>query len=107
MPRPIGHTTAEGRKYVPPTSRYAMTPVIRYENKIAYPIYKKKNIRPSQFDKHYEISHEMEFRPDLVSNMFFGAPDFWWKIMELNGMKDILEFRAGRNIILPGSSLLM
>ena len=107
MPRGIGFTNAEGKKYVSATSRYATTPVIDYEGKFAYPIYRKKNLVFHPQDKHYEISKEMEYRPDLVSNQFFGVPDFWWRIMEMNHMVDILEFRAGRNIILPGSSLLM
>lgn len=107
MPRQSVKTAAEGRSYVPPSSRYFMTPVIFYEDRLTFPIYKRKQLSFNPTDQHFEITKEYEFRPDLVSNTFFGAPDFWWKIMEMNGMKDILEFRAGRNIILPGSSLLL
>lgn len=106
MPKEIGFTNAEGKKYVPATSRYAVTPVIEYEGKLAYPIYKKKQLIFHPEDKHYEITKDVEYRPDLVSNMFFGTPDFWWRIMEMNNMIDILEFRAGRNIIMPSSNLL-
>jgi len=106
MPKPIHYTKSEGRRYVPPTSRYATIPVIEYEGKLAYPIYRKKKLSFGSSDQHYEITKDMEYRPDLVSNAFFGAPDFWWKIMEMNRMQDILEFRAGRNIIIPGSNLL-
>lgn len=107
MPRSIEYTRAEGRKYVASTSRYSTTPVIEYEGKLAFPIYKKKKLLFGTTDKHYEITKDMEYRPDLVANLFFGAPDFWWRIMEMNHMADILEFRAGRNIIIPGSNLLM
>jgi hypothetical protein len=31
----------------------------------------------------------------------YGVSDFWWKIMEANGMKDVMEFKAGRTIVLP------
>lgn len=107
MPKPIEYTRSEGRTYVSSTSRYISSPIVLYEGKLTYPIYKKKKVRLSPKDQHYEITKDVEYRPDLVSNMFFGAPDFWWRIMELNGMKDILEFREGRNIVLPGSSLLV
>jgi hypothetical protein len=107
MPKPIEYTKSEGRKYVPVTSRYVSASIILYEGKLAFPIYKNKQVRLSPNDQHYEITQDMEYRPDKVSNMFFGAPDFWWRIMEANGMKDILEFREGKNIILPGSSLLI
>lgn len=106
MARLIEYTRTEGRKYVSPSSRYATTPVIKYEGKLTYPIYKKKKLGFAPTDQHYEITKDMEFRPDLVCYEFFGTPDFWWRIMEANRMKDILEFRAGRNIILPGSSLM-
>lgn len=106
MARSFEYTNQEGRKYVPPTSRYATLPVIKYEGKLAYPIYKRKKVSINHQDQHYEITKEDEYRPDLVSYKFFGAPDFWWKIMEANRMKDILEFRSGRNIVLPGSGLM-
>lgn len=107
MPKSIEYTGAEGRKYVSSTSRYATMPVIEYEGRLAYPIYKRKKLKFSSSDQHYEITKDMEYRPDLVSNLFFGVPDFWWRIMEMNHMFDILEFKSGRNIMLPGSSLLM
>lgn len=108
MPNPVKSTNMEGRKYVSPTSRYVNSVVIRYgpEGKLTYPIYKKKKLNIAPTDQHYEITKEVEYRPDIVSYRFFGAPDYWWRIMEINGMKDILEFRAGRNIILPGSNLM-
>ena len=106
MPREIVKTTAEGGSYVSPSSRYFLAPLIFYEDRLTYPIYRKKELSFNPTDQHYEITREFEYRPDLVSMNFFGAPDFWWKIMEMNGMKDILEFKAGRNIILPGGSLM-
>ena len=106
MAKHIEHTKAEGRSYVPPSSRYARLPIIKYDGKLTYPVYKKGKTGLSAKGQHYEISKDVEYRPDLVSYMFYGAPDFWWRIMELNKMKDILEFRAGRNIILPGGGLL-
>ncbi len=106
MPEPIRYDTNMDRNAnLLPTSRYASSPVVHYEGKVTYPIYRKPKISFAPNDQHYEITHEVEFRPDIVSYRMYGAPDFWWKIMEMNGMKDILEFRAGRNIILPGSGL--
>ena len=107
MPRSFTYTGQLGSKYVTPTSRYAHTPVISWEGKLTYPIYKKKKLSFHPQDQHYEITKAVEYRPDLVSNQFFGAPDFWWRIMEMNHMQDILEFREGRNIILPGSVLML
>ena len=46
-----------------------------------------------------------EYRPDLVSNRVYGTPDFWWRIMEANNIKDVFEFKAGLNLRIPGSVL--
>ncbi len=102
----IEYTGLKARDFVDAPSRYNKNYIIKYGDKIAYPIYRKSNVTFSKLDQYYEISKDMEYRPDLVSYNFFAAPDFWWKIMEMNGMKDILEFKAGRTIRLPGSSLL-
>jgi hypothetical protein len=48
------------------------------------------------------ISPSQEFRPDKVSQDMYGIPDFWWKIMEVNKIKDVFDFRAGLSIRLPG-----
>jgi hypothetical protein len=106
MPGAIKYTGAEGMAYTLPSSRYAMTPVVIYEGKATYPVYRKKKVTFTPTDRHYEITKETEYRPDKVSHRFYGTPDYWWKVMEMNGMKDILEFRAGKNIILPGGSLM-
>lgn len=105
MPNPVTRTFTEGAG-VSPASRYASAALIYYEGKLTFPIYRKKKTSFTSADQHYEITQEVEFRPDKVSYKFYGAPDFWWKIMEMNGMKDILEFRSGRNIVLPGSGLM-
>ena len=92
-------------KYVAPTSRYSSSEVIYYTEKkvVTFKIYKRKQRGFNKDDKWFEITPDVELRPDLVSTEFYGSPDFWWRIMEANRMKDILEFRAGRNIRLPGS----
>ena len=52
------------------------------------------------------ISPGYEYRPDLISQMVYGSPDFWWKIMEVNSIKDIFDFKAGVNLRIPDSNLL-
>jgi hypothetical protein len=109
MPNQIKQTNLKGKNLVDATSRYYKSNVIRYgdNNKITFPIYRKSNLSFSQQDQYYEIPKDMEYRPDKVSQFFFSAPDFWWRIMEMNGMKDVLEFRAGRTIRISGGTLLI
>ena len=68
--------------------------------------YKKNNsYSPSTNDKYTVITKGYEYRPDLVSYQAYGTPDFWWKIMEVNGIKDIFDFKSGLNIVIPDNVL--
>jgi len=41
-------------------------------------------------------------RIDIVSNKFYGTPDYYWLIALVNNMQDfITDFKVGRKIIIP------
>ena len=43
-----------------------------------------------------------ELRPDLISNLFFGDTDSWWKLMIINNINDPFEgLKVGNQILLP------
>lgn len=44
-----------------------------------------------------------EHRPDRISNLFYGTPDLWWMVMELNNISDPFEgLNVGDRIIISG-----
>lgn len=99
----IEETNISAKKFVPVSSRYADNKVVYYtENKLlTFTIYKKSPVQFGKRDKYAVVSPGSEYRPDLVSQKMYGTPDFWWKILEANGLKDIFEFKAGLNVRLP------
>jgi hypothetical protein len=99
----IENANINADRFVTKTSRYADSTVYYYsENKfITFETYKRNINDPASDDMYMVITKSREYRPDLVSNAVYGDPDFWWKIMEVNGMKDIFDFKAGANIRLP------
>ena len=101
----IEYTKIRPTRYVPITSRYSRSTVVYYtENKIlSFSTYKKTNVPISQNDKYYVVTSGTEYRPDVVSQNAYGTPDFWWKILEANNIKDIYDFKAGLNIRIPNS----
>lgn len=103
MANRIEFTGANPTEFVPPTSRYAASRVLKYsEDRITtFETYKRPAFSISPEDQLAVISPGMEYRPDLMSMEKYGTTDFWWRIMEANKMKDIMEFKAGRTIILP------
>jgi len=43
-----------------------------------------------------------EHRPDLISNVFYKTPAYWWLIMEYNNVNDPFEgFNVGDRILIP------
>jgi len=43
-----------------------------------------------------------EHRPDLISNLFFDTPAYWWLLMLLNNVADPFEgFNVGDSILIP------
>jgi|GEM_PF-3933209 len=91
--------------YVSGSSRYANSAIIYYGSlhKITFPTYRRKSIIPSENDMFMVIPGGLEYRPDLVSKEMYGSVDFWWRILEMNGMTDIFQFKSGVNIRLPSN----
>jgi hypothetical protein len=98
-------TYASPTSYVTSTSRYINSVPIYYgsENLVTFETYKRVTTPASTTDKYTVIPPGWEYRPDLVSIQAYGVPDFWYKIMEANGIYDIIDFKAGVNIRLPDS----
>jgi hypothetical protein len=99
-------TNENSGKYVQATSRYLNSKILKYSlldrDVLTFETYKQKpkSLRGGEW---VTIGASHEYRPDRLSYEVFGTPDFWWKIMEHNNMKDILEFKEGVNIKLPWS----
>ena len=100
-------TTMNASRFVKVSSRYAGSSVVYYtENKLlAFNIYKKSTYPRTANDKYYVVTSGSEYRPDLVSLGAYGTVDFWWRIMEANNIKDIFDFKAGLNLVIPNAML--
>lgn len=88
------------------SSRYANSKVIYYGNNnlVTFPTYKRIPIAvDNTLDKFTVVNAGTEFRPDLISQQAYGLPDFWWKILEVNNVMDIFDFKAGLNIRIPAN----
>ena len=105
MAIPITYTKLSSNRFVTPTSRYVDSQVISYsdQNILTFEIYKRKKYKPNNKDKFTVITSGYQYRPDLLSNAIYGVPDFWWRIMEVNGIWDIYDFKIGINICLPAN----
>lgn len=109
MTIPIQYTNIPAVKLTEGFSRYRNQKVIYWgDNKLlTFDTYLRQPYTRTGKEKVMLITKGVEYRPDLVSFDVYGACDFWWKIMEVNGMYDIFDFKAGTTIILPANNQLM
>lgn len=84
-------------------SRYRNQQVLYYGDQrfLTFSTYKRTNYVSTGMEKVMLVNKGVEYRPDLVSYDVYGFPDHWWKILEVNKMKDVYDFKAGVTIILP------
>jgi hypothetical protein len=103
MTVPIEIANIDKKSVITSTSRYLKQNVIYYgDNRfLTFDIYLREKYKRTGNEKIMLVTKGVEYRPDLVSYQMYGVPDMWWRIMEVNGMKDIMEFAAGKTIILP------
>lgn len=103
MANKIEFTTLRAVDFVTNVSRYANSRILYYSDDriTTFETYKRKKFVPSPRDQVTVVTPGVEYRPDLMSFDKYGISDFWWKILEANMMKDVIEFKAGRTIILP------
>lgn len=107
MANNITETTISALSMVSASARYRNSEVIYYgnKNKMTFKTYKRPEYVPQDTDKFAVISPGNEFRPDIMSKIAYGTPSFWWKIMEVNNIFDIFDFKAGLNIRIPANVL--
>lgn len=103
MANKIEQANLQHSNFVDPASRYNKSDIIYYGDRrfITFETYKRTTYQPSGDDRYYQISAGTQYRPDLVSRRVYGTVSYWWRILEANGMKDIYDFKAGVNIIIP------
>lgn len=92
-------------RFVNFTSRYNNSTVVYYvidgQRKITFETYDKPSYPASPSDRFMLLSVYEEYRPDLVSLKVYGTTDYWWTILEANGISDIFDFKTGLTIKIP------
>jgi hypothetical protein len=83
-------------------SRFKMTELLADAGRLRYGLGEPPEITITGAEAKYNVPPEFEHRPDLISKRFYGTVDFWWAIMQVNGvLLPIRDLRAGITIIIP------
>lgn len=100
---PIEVTDLKATTFVPPSSRYANSNVLKYgeEGVLTFETYKRQSSLTNPNDQFTIVTPGEQYRPDKTSFKAYGTVDFWWAIMEANQIKDIFDYVAGLNIRIP------
>jgi len=49
----------------------------------------------------FDVLPKHEYAPDLISFEFYGTYDFWWVVLQFNGLMHPRELTTGLTIYLP------
>jgi len=84
-------------------SRYKKQTPIYYgeQNILTFDTYLREPYIKIGDEKVMLITKGVEYRPDLVAYDVYGIPEAWWKILEVNNIFDVFDFKVGRTIMLP------
>ena len=58
-------------------------------------------VKESEQDRFHEVLKEEENRLDIISNKYYGSPDFYWVIAMANNFIDPFTVNAGDVIRIP------
>lgn len=99
----ISRAPIASTKIVSGFSRYKkQTPIYYGEQKIlTFDTYIRVPYVRTGDEKVMLITKGVEYRPDLIAYDVYGVPEAWWKIMEVNNIFDIYDFKVGRTVFLP------
>lgn len=89
---------AKQRVELPLYSAYADTPVYNVGGDIVFGL-RREVVVADQTDQLYTVPPAGEQRLDLISEQFYGIPDLWWVIADVNGIVDPLVGPAQGDIL--------
>lgn len=83
-------------------SRFKMTELLADNGRLRYGLWEPPEITLRGSEPKFNVPPELEHRPDLISKRFYTTTDFWWAIMQVNGILfPIRDLVAGMTIIIP------
>ncbi len=103
MTVPIEKANLRPESVLSGSSRYLGQNVIYWGDKklITFDTYIRRPYVVAGDEKIFLIPKTYEYRPDLVAYKIYRTSELWWFILEANGMKDIMDFKSGKTIIIP------
>lgn len=103
MTVPISQSNIRTDLVIKGFSRYKNSNVIYWgdQKRICFETYLRKPYIPTGKERVVLITPGLAYRPDLLSFEAYGFTDAWWKIMEVNGIHDVYDFKPGITVILP------
>ena len=92
---------------LPPRSAYVQTPIYQLpDGTIVFGLL--RFVTPQDpTDRIYTVPAQYENRLDMVSNLLYSSPDYWWAIAEANATVDpLMEVTTGAQLRIPAQSRL-
>src|SRR4051812_37343415 len=88
-------------------SRYKESVIIYWgeQKRIAFETYLRTPYTQTGKERVVLVTPGLAYRPDLLAFEVYGFPDGWWKILEVNKISDVFDFKPGITVMLPDALL--
>jgi len=73
---------------------FTNTPVYRVDDALVFGLRQPVAV-PNFSDRVFTVSAQFAGRIDAISNIFYGRPDYWWAVADLNPVLDPLLVKTG------------
>lgn len=87
-------------------SRYQVLRVIEDHGQTYLETYNQKFVPKSDDDVYHIVKHSEVNRLDIISENYYGSPDYWWAIALANNMIDPFVVSEGVMLRLPPMTTL-
>lgn len=92
---------------IPQNSRYRRTPPVKFNGSDTFGPWEEPEFLNSEPLTTIIASGANAGRADIISNDFYGTPDFFWAIIAYNRSTDINFPKAGDEVRIPRPSLVL
>lgn len=98
--------TAVKKVQLPSLSMFSKTPVYDVGGTVVFGL-QQPVVLPAVGDQIFTVSLPTENRLDLISHRFYGTPQLWWAIAQVNNLVDVfLDIPVGTQLRIPRRSRL-
>lgn len=101
------HYLSGNEEYEGKMSRYSVLRLIEDNKEIYLETANLARIPVTDVDNYHVVKEKEVNRLDLISNLYYGTPNYWWMIAQANNLIDPLVVNKGTMLRIPSMMTML